>query len=246
LIQIDQAQLNRDADRIFRAINRTAKVLKMDVDLLAKITAIYAIQSATKATEPGSKGTVKGMAKKYRFRPLVDIPKGEGVYYLTDDGSIFKSPKALSSGVVRKRSLKRIKKGIKAWSNKQKKFTYIPYPQGKKNESDPRFKIPFAGAAKAGWLSAYRRLDSKRQVDLGNDNKQSGKRYSRVVVSPGRIQIENLVRYAGKTSPAAARIGLSKAASKLENVWIPRAERRIERNWERGARSFVQALGSLS
>lgn len=240
IAKINRAQFKRDIARIGKTLDNVERVLKKDVSHIIRQTAIFAIQSATKATEPGKQSKVSKLPKKFKFRALVKIPDSAGYYYQTEDGKIFKAKgKIRTSG----KTIKRVTKGIKAWSKKQKKFIYIPYAGTKRDESDKRFKIPFYGAAKAGWLLSYKKL-SKKSIDIA-DNRQGRKKYNRVKVRSDLVEVTNLVSYASKTSPNAARIGLSKASNRLEKSWMPKVERKLERDWKKRPKTFLQSLGEL-
>ena len=237
-MKIDQRQLNRDIKKISDILEHTSKVLNKDKEKLIKQAGIFAVQSAVKLTEPGRTAKVSKLPKKFKFRPLVRIPDNFGFYYTSGNGKIFKKKTALTRSELRKGGIKRVYKGIKMWSNRRKGFTYVPYLGTKRDESDKRFKIPYAGAAKVGWLKSYQQL-SKKSVDVGQN--KAGKRYSRVTRSPGLLEIVNLVSYASKTSPEAARIGVRKARKRMEKIWLPRASKRIERNWRKKPSTYVGA-----
>jgi len=245
MLKVDQVQFNRDVAKIAKTIDRVGRVLKKDAGGLLKQTAIFAIQSATIATPPGVMSKVSKLPKKFRFRPLVRIPDDFGFFYATESGTIFKTKSIISRSSARRRNLKRVFKGIKAFNRSQKSWSYIPYPGGKRDESYKRFKIPFAGAAKVGWLSALKRLDNK-PIDVGQDNYRSGKAYSRVTVRRDLVEIINVVSYVSKIAPQSAAIGLNKDAKRLEHSWIPKIEKRIERDWNKNVNSFVKTLGKLT
>ena len=237
-----QRQLDNDVLRLNKLLDNVERVLKKDSDGLVLQTAVFALTSATKVTKPGDKSKISRMPKKFRFRPLVKMPDSAGFYYVTMDGTIFKNDSQISRKSMNRRKLKRVTKGIKVFNKKQRGFTYIPWI-GTKDESDKKFKIPFAGAAKAGFLNGLKRLD-KKPVDLAETGR-SRKRYTRVTRRHGFVEIINLVAYAAKTSPGADRVGLHKATNRLEKTWIPRIERRIERDWQKNTNGFLKAVGKL-
>ena len=211
------------------------------MDELIKQTGVFAVQSAVKLTEPGNGSNLSKLPVKHRFRPLVRIPEGHGYYYTRDGSTIFKVDKPINTRLKRNQGVKRVTKGIKNWSKKQRRFTYIPYIGTKRDTSDPRFKIPFAGAAKAGWLKALPKLGNAKSIDIGN-NKRGGKRYSKVRKSRGFLEIHNMVSYVSKTSPNAARGAVRKASNRMRKIWIPKVERRVARDWRRARQSFIRGL----
>ena len=239
---IDQRELDKDIRKLTGTLNRISRVLKKDADELIKQTGIFAIQSAVKLTKPGVTSKVSKLPKKFKFRPLAKIPDSFGFYYTDGTERIFKTKRKLTRKEIKDGTLKRVTKGIKIWNKKRKGFTYTPYIGTKRDESDPRFKIPYAGAAKVGWLKSYKQL-SRKPVDIGKN--RGGKRWNRITVRPGLLEVVNLVSYASKTSPHAAREGLRKATSRLEKTWLPRVDRRIERDWRKTQQSFVKGIGRL-
>ena len=239
---IDQRELDRDVRKLENTLSRISRIMKKDADQLIKQTGIFAIQSAVKLTKPGVTSKVSKLPKKFKFRPLARIPDSFGYYYTDGTDRIFKTKRPLTRKEIRDGKLKRVTKGIKLWNKKRKGFTYVPYIGTKRDESDPRFKIPYAGAAKVGWLKSYQKL-SRKSVDVGKN--KGGKRYNRITVRPGLLEVVNLVSYASKTSPLAARDGLRKATSRLEKTWLPRVDKRIERDWRRESKSFVKGIAKV-
>ena len=238
---IDTAALDRDIRKLSKTFDRMSIVLGRDRESLIKQTAIFAVQSAVKATGPGKSGKVSKLPKKFKFRPLVKIPETSGYFYTQDGENIFRTSQPINVKAKRNkdRGIKRITKGIKMWNKKTKGFTYLPYIGAKRDESDRRFKIPFAGSAKVGWLKSLNKLD-KKPVDIG-ENKRSSKRFGRVTRRPGLIEIVNLVSYAAKISPQSARIGLAKASRRLDKI-MQAAERNIERDWRKTKRTFLRSF----
>jgi hypothetical protein len=239
---IDQRELDKDIRKLGNTLDRVSRIMGKDVNELIKQTAIFSLQSATKATKPGSTSKVSKLPKKFRFRPLVKIPASFGFYYSRDGETVFKTKEKLNLRKAENAGIKALK-GIKFWNKKTKSFGYMPYIGEKRDESDKRFKIPGAGAAKVGWLKALKKLN-KKAIDVGTN--RGGKPFNRVFIRQGLIDITNLVKYASKTSPNAARVGLAKGARRLEKSWLPKVERRIERDWRKQTNSFVKAIGRLA
>lgn len=236
---------NRDIIRITKLLTNVETVLKKDISGVVKQTAVFAIESTAKATGPGEKRPSK-MPKKFRFRKFEKIPDSFGYFYKREDGNIFRTGSRIMPARAKREGLKRITKGIKAWDKKKKAFTYIPFDGTKgQAEATRKGKIPYAGAAKSGWLNSFKKLDSKKKVD-SKDIPRSNKAYSRIKATAASIEITNLVSYAGKMWPQAPKIGLAKAANKLEKLYLPRIEKRIERDWERGASSFIKSVKAFT
>jgi len=238
-------ETQRDLNRINRLLTNVSTVLKKDISGIIKQAAVFTIESTAKATGPGDKRPSK-MPKKFRFRKFEKIPESFGYFYKREDGNIFRTNTRIMPARARREGLKRITKGIKAWSKKNKAFTYIPFDGTKgQAESSRKGKIPYAGAAKSGWLNSLKNLDSKKKVDP-KDIQRSNKKYSRVRTTSTSIEITNLVSYAGKLWPQAPKVGLAKATNRLEKTYLPRIGRRIERDWERGVSSFIKGVKALS
>lgn len=239
MIEIDK----RDLALLNRRLDNVVNVLGKDRNVMIKKIAEWALVSAVKVTEPGNGGMTAKLAKKFRIRPLKPIPATFGYYYKNKDtGNIFKSETPIR--VKRNGNIKAIKKGVKYWNAKRKAFSYIPYDGNKANAAEKVFKIPYAGAGKAGWKSAYKNLVKKR-VNLGDENRRQSKPFSRVIKRPGAIEITNLVSYVAKISPQAARVGLRKASNRFEGQYKKQIERRIERDWRKMGNSFVKGLRAL-
>jgi len=238
-------ETKRDIARITGLLSNVEKVLKKDLSGILKQTAVFAIESTAKATGPGDKRPSK-MPKKFRFRKFEKIPESFGYFYKRADGNIFRTSSRIMPSRAKREGLTRVTKGIKAWSKKNKAFTYIPFDGTKgEAESSRKGKIPYAGAAKSGWLNSLKKLDGKKKVDP-KDIQRSNKKYSRVRITSTLVEITNLVSYAGKMWPQAPKVGLAKAANKLEKIYLKRIERRIERDWERGVSSFIKSVKAFT
>lgn len=243
MIAIDQAKFDRDVKNLEKILNQTVTVLKKDMPKIIRQASIFALQSAIAATPPGRTTRIKTLAQKYRFRPLVDMPESAGFWYATPTGARFKVPRQLSKGEVKKRGLVWIKKGIKYWDHKAKQWAYRPWIGGR-DLSKKVWKIPFAGAAKAGWIAGYRKLNGPKPTDMG-DNSETRKPYTVVTQTPTMTSIENLVKYLAKVAPQSAAAGIHAAEAKMRHTYMPAVERRIERDWEKNVGSFVKGLESL-
>ena len=71
MLTVDQARFNKDADRIAKTIERTSRILKKDAGDLIKQTAIFAIQSAIKATPPGTGSKISTLKRNFGREPRI-------------------------------------------------------------------------------------------------------------------------------------------------------------------------------
>jgi hypothetical protein len=187
---------------------------------LIKQTAIFAIQSATKATEPGSSGSVKGMAKKFKVRPLVPV---DGYLYRNPQtGFIFRRQQPVKS--FKARGLERIRRGIKFWDKRKSAWGVMAYIKGVTPEK--RRSIPFYGSAKSGFLKALGSLGKK---DAWTEGKPSNKIYASVIKRlhgfDQFVSITNEVGYASVISPGAAETGMQKASARMLKTYASTIER---------------------
>jgi len=243
-VTINQSEINRDLRVLQNRINRVADILGKDKNEMIKQVGIFATRSAAILTKPGEKANPSKLAKKYKFRPLVKIPESFGYFYTADGENIFRVDKPISMRKKRnkERGLKRVTKGIKIWNKKQRRFTYLPYIGTKVDTTDRRFKIPYAGSGKAGWVKTLLQIDQKAKESIETDLKKGGKRYGKLTQRDGLMVITNLVSYVAKTSPRSAVQGLRNASNKFKGTYKKSIDRRIERNWRKTKRSFVKGI----
>ena len=207
-IEAEMKNLMQTLTKIENATTKPASAIIMQ-------TSVFAIQSATKATEPGKSSTVKGLANKYKFRPLEKMVRIDGYWYSRPANGarvLFKTKTKIN---VRKKSnkhLKAVTRGIKYLNKKQSRYTHMPW-EGKRDLSNKKFKIPHAGAAKAGWIGNLRNLgktaesfDSRRPVS-NTIKKLNG--------NDPFIIMENLVEYITQQSPLSAKRGLKAAEQRM-------------------------------
>jgi hypothetical protein len=189
----------------------------------------FAVTSAAKATEPGNKSDPRKMAVKHRFRPIEKMVGISEFWYKkeTESGKtyFFKSSKNIRIRKKKNKGLKKLKKGIKFWNKRKKKFDYMPTESKKKyDKSDKRTKIKYAGVAKLGWLKSFSNfkfnIDVKRRVSkLTKDFKGTNK----------GIRIDNLVEYVSKTSPQSVQVGLRAAAKRMMKIYKIKSDQMINR-----------------
>jgi len=243
-VTINQSELDMELRLLQSRISRVSDILGKDKNEMIKQVAIFSTRSAAIRTAPGEKSNPSKLAKKYKFRPLVKIPESFGYFYTADGENIFRVDKPISMRKKRnkERGIKRVTKGIKIWNKKQRRFTYLPYIGTKVDTTDRRFKIPYAGAGKAGWVKTLLQIDQKAKESIDTDLKKGLKRYGTLIQRDGIIVITNNVSYVSKTSPRSAVEGLRKGSNKFNGMYKKRIERRIDKNWRKAKSSFVKGI----
>ena len=234
-IEVDKA----DVAKLNKLFADMEKYTKKKADDLIQQTMLFAIKSAANATNPRSTQNPEGnfrklkLGNKYLLRPMVALPQSMGFwYYQLGVFKPFKVPRKLKPTELRAKNLKRITKAVKMWNRDGGGWKYLPYPGTKRSKADKRFKIPHAGLAKAAWYRAAAGLDQKfKYQDLKRNKKVRG--INSITKRPLLMVAVNKVRYAGKTSPGAARYGLSKATRKMEAIYLPKIDKAIERRANR-------------
>lgn len=222
VITVEQRSLLELDANITKLVNLTGRSLKSAVTQVSLLT----IKSAIVATKPGTAATVKGMGVKQKFRRAEKMPPSENWYeYTTSDGEVkmFKAKAKLSKDKGRKR----VTKGVKVWHKKNNRWVWTPW-MGKADRSKSLFRIPHYGAAKAGWLNAYKAFGKV----VTETDKKARKRKTRVTYSNGAqgdalITIENLVTYAKKISPLSGVVAMRSAARQMPYI-IKREVDKIE------------------
>lgn len=186
--------------------------------------AILAINSATKATEPGKKAKVSKLQMKFKLRPLVKMPPGETWYrYERKDGKVYIwRPPAL---LPKQKGLTRVTKAVKIWGKKEKRWKYSPW-LGPRDKSAKIFKIPHYGAAKAGWLGGLK--DFNKLSDVGPNKGRLTRVVRGTVKKDPTIEVSNLVKYLILISPLSADIGMRSAGRQMRHIAV-RAIAKLER-----------------
>ena len=217
-----------DVRKLTRMMERIAANTRKELPDLTKQSMIFALQSATKATEPGTSGKASKLPQKYKFRRLVKQPSGSFYYINIKTGFIFDAKQKPKR--AKQRGLRRAK-SIEIWSKKKGGFDYLPTAESKRNKSKKIFKVPHAGAGKAGWTSALKLLG--KPGDTGEEKKD----LSRLAVAKNAtaisMEVTNLVDYVAITSPESARKGLAAATKRIEKIYLPKLEKKIERTFYR-------------
>lgn len=232
--RIDKRNLTDINRTIARVVNETSK----GTSQMIKQASIWALQSASKATPPGAGLNVKRLAQRFRFRPIERIPESEGYWYAWAkkgakgvDGRFFRSTKKLSSGVKSGRLIK-IKYGIKYWSKRRNRWSYVPYWNGsssrprKYDKNVKRGRIPSAAAAKYGWLRSLGQL-SKKSVSKGNV--WHADQAANLLLRKYSMVATNRVSYVRKVAPHSASIALTKTAKRLRGFWLPKLAERARK-----------------
>lgn len=184
---------------------------------------VFAIQSAVKATAPGASSTRSGMAKKYKTRPLAPISDAY-MYFNPKTKFLFSRPTPISG--YKSKGLIRVAKGIKAWEKRKNDWKMIPYIKGVTPEE--KRNIPFYGAAKTGFLSAYRQL-GKQVESIPDSSKPYSSVAKRLFGFDQYIIVTNEVDYAAIISPMAAETGMQKAAKRMLKTYEATFNRLTER-----------------
>ena len=237
--------------RLQSLLARIEKETKQDVAGVLRQAAVWAIQSAAKATGPAKGSAFKATIRrnKYRYKPLVatqDYEGGQYWYVRRDTGKMFSTSKPIT-GRKKKKGLRNAK-AIKSWSKKKKKFVLHPTKHTKLDKSDKAFLIPHAGAAKAGWQKALAAFgdqkDARKQTfsvpsnDLAgyyfdrstgtHKKRRSRKPYYKKAGSTYDFYVQNLVKYTEKTSPFSATTAMIKTIRRLEGYWLRRMDGRLQ------------------
>jgi len=217
----------RDMQSLMRLFDKVERVTKKEASGLIRQASIFAGESAAKLMPPGKTSKISKLPAKYRFRQLVRLPDNEGIFYEDRDkpGVIFQVPDVISRKNVQRNNLRRVTKGIKVWSKARGTWVYWPYEGNRRDTSDPRFKIPNAGAAKAGFLQAVKRLDSKAKDMGGLDAQVLG----RADVTRYSITIVNLVEYSAKIGHDVPQQAILKTIARMKAIWQPKVDKAIQR-----------------
>jgi hypothetical protein len=203
-----------EIDKLKTVLDRiSGELKKSSVDILRQAM-IFAIQSAAKATAPGKTSLPSKLADKFRYRPIEKY-KGPPLYVNEKTGYMFAANTEPKSKKVRK-----ITRAWKYWDKGNGAFAMKPYTgtAEKKYDKEKKFgRIPYAGAAKAGWLKALNRLP--QAPGYSDAGAETGTAMPIVIESRSDdqhgISVENVIRYIGKTSPNAANTGLHSATNRM-------------------------------
>lgn len=210
-----------EAERLSRLLTKISYETGKDMYDLVRQAMIFGVQSAVKATKPGKSATADGLAKKYKFRPILKFSQKSGYFYELMNGKTFRTEEPLAPWMYAQTARGNIKRHIEQviqwWDKKANEWKYSAYTGD--TESQKFLRIPHAGAAKVGWYGSLARL-GKTAGGVGDNNPG---RLSKTVVRKGRldagIAVINLVDYTGKTSPDSAQIGLENAEKRLVKTY---------------------------
>lgn len=226
-----------EVDRLNGVLRRIVANTRKKMPNLMKQAFIFAVQSATKATHPGNASRPSKMARRFRVRPIVKgITQFAGRYFYryrdrAGQMQAFSSDRLISrtmtkSGKPRKGSgLEMVTTGVKYWSKRTKGWDAMPITGTARSiATERKLRIPHYGAAKVGFILMLRALGKPAETDGENGNLATVQQnFGDLAFILGR----NEVGYAAKTSPAAAAIGLQKAASRIEAVYLRQLEREV-------------------
>jgi len=206
-----------DIERFSKILAKISNTLGKPMKDLCRQAMIFGLQSASKATKPGTSGTVKGLTDKYRYRPIVEITNAiDGwFWYISARGKIFRNKNDFGEKAMR-RGINRITSFYELWSKKKNHWDWSPYfgsgnPHGY-DKSSKVGRIPHAGAGKVGWYGALR---GSAFEDTGDNRRSLSVLQERYTPTKAGISVTNLVDYIGKTSPNSAAVGLANAEKRL-------------------------------
>lgn len=208
--------------------------------------AIVFLRAAAKRTAPGKSSKVGKMAKKHRIRPVVPLTLtkqaqiGSFWYKDTRSDKLFSTRAPIGSRSLGQSfatslpgvdgfdgRIKPIKRAIKAWSKKKKRFVYIGTELSRgMHEGNRQTRIPAAGAGKAAWSYGIRALNGGN-VDVGKIRKNTAKTTVRKGNDPSIVHI-NKVDYVGKTSPGVVRESMNVTANYLRAAEKRRYEKLVK------------------
>ena len=229
--------------KMTKLLRRLERRTKKGRGVLVRMGMIWSLQSAAKATEPGSGVNVSRLKMASRFRPTVKMP-GTGFLYLSKrkGGSFFsggkqnffRSPKRLLKAEKEGRLL-RIRFAVKFWHKKKAKWGYFPVVTSATRKpgflkNNPEARIRNAGAGKYGWLGSLGKLDNKA-YSKGHIRYPS--RLHRLFTGKSeksaKMKATNFVSYIGKTSPNAASTGIRNGRKRMKGYWDKVISKKITR-----------------
>jgi len=227
----------RDLNNLYGAMKRVEKKMRVvGFDLIKETSVLFAI-SASKATPKGRNSLLAGADKlpaKAKFRKVVRMSqkaqnnRGKFFYINTHTNKIVSSTKVFKLKERRRRNLEPITKFLEAYDTRSGKPYYIPL-KPHQDETDVKYgKIPKAGSGKFGWIRALAKLKNK-SVNTGDiSNRVNATRIVKKSENPF-IKMTNNVKYISKIAPSSAKIGIQKASRALEQKFLPKAERLIQK-----------------
>ena len=240
--EIDERQLIE----FNRTITFASRALRQSEEGTVRQAVFFFLQSVIKLTPPGAGTKLKNLPKKYKYRPMVTLPPDRRFFvYEKKDGTTFK----VSQKLKKSRNLRLLyyaERAFKAWLDDG--WSLIPYIRAKAESSsesrrkyapdyrdyfNPKIKpgrIPYAGAAKAGWIGVYRLMGEFRK----GEKTQLGTKASlyRSLYGPNGFFaiIANKVRYISKIAPGSVNEALRKAERRLNSIANRKAEREFNNN----------------
>lgn len=219
-----------DIERLRTTLQSIVANTRKKMPDLLKQAFVFAVQSATKATHPGTASRPSKLAKRYRIRPIIKgLTQFGGFYfyrYIDRSGNpqAFRSDRLITrtvtkSGKPRKSGLLQlVTTGVKYWSKRIHGWDAMPITGAARSiATERKLRIPHYGAAKAGFILMLRALGKPAETDGENG------RLATVLKNFGDtawIKGTNEVSYAVKTSPQAASEGIRKAANRMDAIWL--------------------------
>jgi hypothetical protein len=222
-VHVDQASLAKLNATLGELVNKT----KRNMAGAVRQAMILALRSASRATRPGTSMKPSQLPDQYRYRNMGPWPDSIGYWY-------YHTVKRLSANVLdwhvqtikltqhAKSRPDFVQAGRAIWkwnTRKNNERVPIPYWGAKFDKTDRRFRIPHAGAAKAGWILAIGKLGALDGTDATYNGQRDTNRVQ-VVQRPdaARIRVDNLVKYVAKTSPQSATVGIRSAEAQMRHI----------------------------
>jgi hypothetical protein len=210
-----------EAERISRLLSKIVSSTGASYNNILRKAIIWAAQSAAKDTRPGRSSKPSTMADKHRFRPIVKLDRSIDGYFWYDRGggygNLFRSKNDISKKSQIKGNISKINRFIEFFNKKTSHFDWMPYvgSAGKYDKTSKGGRIPHAGAAKVGWYGALNKIGKAADGTLDNDPNRLSILQEQYSSADSYIAITNMVDYASKTSPDAARSALQKTENRL-------------------------------
>jgi hypothetical protein len=124
-----------------------------------------------------------------------------------------------------KKGLRRAR-GIKYWNKKKSAWDYLATRATRKyDESDPKFRIPNAASAKAGWLGVLKKMG--KYVDAPQRQLKYSDYFFRATADTAGAELTNQIKYTSKRYPAAVPRALRKTDNRIRAIYKKAIERKI-------------------
>ena len=249
-VKFEPRQL-KNLQTTMKRIEQKGKLIGND---LVKQVALNFLESVVIETPPGRSSKIGGKKKEKlrpnsaRYRKKVSISQkvqakmGRFYYLSLKDNKIISRKEKIKPREQRGGYLIPITRFFEARNRKNSKKYYIPINPTDKGEESKSKMIPKAGSSKAGWLGAI----SKILKSFTGDTKGISKRVNTTNIKKGWnpfIYIKNNVRYSKKIAPNSVNKSLAKTTRKLENKFLPKADREFTEMFRAKRASYASKYG---